>query len=78
MNAKNTILVVDDDYAHRTMLTTLITGWGYEVREADDGAAAVEAVQKDPFDLVLMDIRMVRVSGLEALRRSAGSTQPCP
>ena len=67
MNAKNTILVVDDDFAHRTMLKTLIAGWGYEVREADDGAAAVEAVQKDPFDLVLMDIRMVRVSGLEAL-----------
>jgi two-component system, NtrC family, response regulator HydG len=67
MKAKNTILVVDDDYAHRTMLKTLIAGWGYEVREADDGAAAVEAVQRDPFDLVLMDIRMVRVSGIEAL-----------
>jgi two-component system, NtrC family, response regulator HydG len=67
MTAKNTLLVVDDDFAHRTMLKTLISGWGYEVREADDGAAAVEAVHKDPFDLILMDIRMVRVSGLEAL-----------
>jgi two-component system, NtrC family, response regulator HydG len=67
MNKKNTLLVVDDDFAHRTMLKTLIAGWGYEVREADDGAAAVEAVRRDPFDLVLMDIRMVRVSGLEAL-----------
>ena len=65
--ASGRILVVDDDFAHRTMLRTLITGWGYEVIEADDGAAAVEAVQKDPFDLVLTDIRMVRVSGLEAL-----------
>ena len=37
------ILVVDDDYAHRTILKTLITGWGYEVREADDGAAAPSA-----------------------------------
>ena len=67
MKTKNTILIVDDDFAHRTMLKTLIAGWGYEVREADDGAAAVEAVHKDPFDLILMDIRMVRVSGLEAL-----------
>jgi two-component system response regulator HydG len=67
MKTMNKILVVDDDFAHRTMLKTLIAGWGYEVREADDGAAAVEAVKKDPFDLVLMDIRMVRVSGLEAL-----------
>ncbi len=67
MNVKNTILVVDDDFAHRTMLKTLIGGWGYEVREADDGAAAVDAVGKEPFDLVLMDIRMARVSGIEAL-----------
>jgi two-component system response regulator HydG len=67
MKTRNGILVADDDYAHRTMLKTLLTGWGYEVREADDGAAAVEAVRNDPFDLVLMDIRMVNVSGLEAL-----------
>ena len=67
MNAKNVILVVDDDYAHRTMLKALLSGWGYEVREADDGAAAVESVGKEPLDLVLMDIRMVRVSGIEAL-----------
>ena len=67
MKTPNKILVVDDDFAHRTMLKTLIAGWGYEVREANDGSAAVEAVNRDPFDLVLMDIRMVRVSGLEAL-----------
>jgi two-component system response regulator HydG len=67
MKTENKILVVDDDYAHRTMLKTLMAGWGYEVREADDGAAAVESVGKEPFDLVLMDIRMARVSGIEAL-----------
>ncbi len=78
MNAKNTLLVVDDDFAHRTMLKTLIAGWGYEVREADDGAAAVEAVRRDPFDLVLMDIRMVHVSGLEALEEIRRSTPPSP
>lgn len=67
MKSKETILVVDDDLAHRTMLRTLISGWGYTVVEADDGGTAIEAVQRQPFDLVLMDIRMVRVSGLEAL-----------
>ncbi len=67
MTGKNTILVVDDDFAHRTMLKTLVGGWGYEIREADDGATAVEAVAKEPFDLVLMDIRMANVSGIEAL-----------
>ncbi|MGO9138994.1 MAG: sigma-54-dependent transcriptional regulator [Syntrophales bacterium] len=67
MKAKNIILVVDDDLAHRTMLRTLLGGWGYDVAEADDGGKAVEAVSQKAFDLILMDIRMLKVSGLEAL-----------
>jgi len=67
MKEKKMILVADDDTAHRTMLRTLLAGWGYAVTEADDGGSAVEAVRRQPFDLILMDIRMVRVSGLEAL-----------
>jgi two-component system, NtrC family, response regulator HydG len=61
------ILVVDDDASHRTMLRTLLTGWGYAVSEADDGTAAILAVKAKPFDLILMDIRMINLSGLEAL-----------
>ena len=60
-------MVVDDDSAHRTMLKTLIGGWGYAVSEADDGSTAVEKIKDTAFDLVLMDVRMVKVSGLEAL-----------
>jgi two-component system response regulator HydG len=67
MNKQNTVLVVDDDSAHRTMLKTLIGGWGYAVSEADDGSTAVEKIKEAAFDLVLMDVRMVKVSGLEAL-----------
>ncbi|SEM01837.1 sigma54 specific transcriptional regulator, Fis family [Syntrophus gentianae] len=67
MKKTSEILVVDDDFAHRTMLKTLIGGWRYAVSEADDGESAIEAVRRRPFDLVLMDIRMVRVSGIEAL-----------
>ena len=64
---KKTLLIVDDDSTHRTMVRTLIGGWGYDVVDADDGSTAIEAVQKRPFDLVLMDVRMLKVSGLEAL-----------
>jgi two-component system response regulator HydG len=64
---QHTVLVVDDDSAHRTMLRTLIGGWGYAVTEADDGSTAVEKIKETAFDLVLMDVRMVKVSGLEAL-----------
>jgi two-component system response regulator HydG len=67
MKEKSTILVVDDDRAHRTMLNTLIGGWGYAVSEADDGSTAIEKVKETSFDLILMDVRMVKVSGLEAL-----------
>lgn len=67
MKQKNSILIVDDDRAHRTMLKTLISGWGYSISEAADGAEAIDQVSKGPFDLVLMDIRMAVVSGLEAL-----------
>jgi len=64
---ENTILVVDDDRAHRTMLRTLLSGWGYTIVEADDGQVAIEKVHKQAFDMILMDIRMLKVSGLEAL-----------
>ncbi len=67
MDKKNCILVVDDDSAHRTMLRTLLSGWGYTIFEADDGTSAIEQVHEQPFDLILMDIRMIKVSGLEAL-----------
>jgi two-component system response regulator HydG len=67
MRTENSILVVDDDPAHRTMLRTLLTGWGYSISEADDGSTAIEKVHEQAFDLVLMDIRMISVSGLEAL-----------
>jgi len=69
MKNRNTVLVVDDDNAHRTMLYTLISGWGYEVTEADDGATAIEKVKEQSYDLVLMDVRMVKISGLEALEQ---------
>ncbi len=62
------ILVVDDDAAHRRMLETLLTDWGYEVSLADDGSTGVEMVKERSFDVVLMDMKMIKMSGMEALR----------
>jgi two-component system response regulator HydG len=67
MIEKNSIMIVDDDPAHRTMLRALLGGWGYNIFEADDGSTAIEEVKNRYFDLVLMDVRMLKVSGLEAL-----------
>ena len=62
------ILVVDDDAAHARMLETVITDWGFLIHLADDGAVAVDMVKKQPFDIVLMDMKMVKMSGMEALQ----------
>lgn len=69
MKTKQSILVVDDDAAHRLMLKKLIGSWGYDISEANDGSVAVDEVQKRAFDLILMDIRMLNVSGIEALEQ---------
>ena len=62
------ILIVDDDSPHRSMLRTVLRGWGYAVEEAEDGAAAVEQVRARAFDAVLTDVRMARLDGIAALR----------
>jgi two-component system response regulator HydG len=53
---KPLILIVDDDNSHRTMLLTLINGWGYKAEGVEDGDIAVERVKQSAFDLILMDI----------------------
>ncbi len=62
------ILVVDDDTAHARMLKILMTEWEYEIHLAEDGTVAVKMVKEQPFDMVLMDMKMVKMSGMEALQ----------
>lgn len=62
------VLIVDDDDGHLAMLKTVLSGWGYAVEGAEDGSIAVERIRERPFDLVLMDVRMAVMSGIEALK----------
>lgn len=64
---KDEILIVDDDKAHLSMLKTVLKGWGYQTTEAEDGAEAILAVRNEPFDCILMDVRMANIGGIEAL-----------
>jgi two-component system response regulator HydG len=68
-NQPISILVVDDDKTHRIMLKTMLKQWGWQVEEADDGTTAIEAVHSTLFDAILMDVRMTKLDGIEALRR---------
>lgn len=65
---KEKILIVDDEQSHRTMLKAVLSMEGYVISEADDGISAIKAVENEPFDLVLMDIRMTDMDGIEAMR----------
>jgi len=65
--APTRILIVDDDPGHLTSLRTVIRSWGYRVETAQDGREAVERVKDAPVDLILMDVRMTTMSGIEAL-----------
>jgi two-component system response regulator HydG len=76
MKAK--ILVADDDASHRTMLTAVLSGEGYQVQEADDGDTACAAVESHIFDLVLMDLRMKRMNGDEAQKKMAAISPATP
>jgi two-component system response regulator HydG len=63
------ILVVDDDKSHRFMLKSMFTEWGWNVEEADDGTTAVAAVEEHSYDAILMDVRMAKMDGMEALKK---------
>ena len=69
MKTKQTILVVDDEKAHRLMLRAHLEDAGFTVLEAADGEKAMEAVTGQPVDLVLMDVVMPRLDGLAALTK---------
>lgn len=62
------ILVVDDDISHCTILQALLQGWGYRVESAHNGMQALEQVRQHVFDLVLCDIRMAEMDGIETLK----------
>ncbi|MDL2313641.1 sigma-54 dependent transcriptional regulator [Desulfovibrio sp. OttesenSCG-928-C14] len=62
------LLAVDDDIGHLNTLDTLLSDWGYSTSLAASGEKAIELCRARPFDLVLMDMRMPGLSGLETLK----------
>ena len=62
------ILVVDDSAAIRELLRFVLEGEGYEVIEAADGAEGLQRYQADPTDLVITDLKMPGMDGLELLK----------
>lgn len=63
------VLIVDDQPANRELLEARLSELGYDVREARDGVEALDAIETEEPDLVLLDIDMPRMDGLTVCRR---------
>ncbi|WP_309889055.1 sigma-54 dependent transcriptional regulator [Archangium sp.] len=72
------VLVVDDEEQVRTFLAELLGSSGYQVRCASSGSQALEMLSGGSFDVVLMDVMMPELSGLEVLRRYRASGGNAP
>jgi two-component system response regulator HydG len=64
---KHKLLLVDDDIGHRTMLKLNLEKLSYNITEVSDGNEVLAAVQKNLFDLILLDLKMERMGGIETL-----------
>lgn len=62
------ILIVDDDAGQRSLLHSFLKGQGFETVPVDSGSRALEVLRTQPFSLMISDVRMPGMSGLETLR----------
>ena len=69
------ILVVDDEPQIRRVLRTTLTAKGYEIFDAKSGEEALDAIRKQRFDLILLDMNMPGMGGLEACREIRASSE---
>lgn len=67
--SQKTILHVEDNEFNRKIVRQLLAKTSYRLREAADGESGVKAAQEDPPDLILMDVQLPKMSGLEATRQ---------
>ena len=64
------ILLVEDDTTFRSLLSAILDDDGYELVEREDGKAALKTLQGQSFDLVLSDLRLPGLNGLDLFRRA--------
>ena len=70
------ILVADDDRNLRKVLTNELSYEGYEVDEADNGVKAADLVEKNEYDILLLDLNMPGLSGMDVLKKIKGLDIP--
>ncbi|MGZ5476830.1 MAG: response regulator transcription factor [Thermoanaerobaculia bacterium] len=73
---KRKILVVDDDASIRTMVRTVLERAGYEVTTARNGCEAIVLIAASDYDVVLLDVMMPKLDGLEVVDELRKSNSP--
>jgi len=66
---KRSVLFVDDDPMDRKLIVSMLSQSGYVVTTVEDGFDALDMLHKYPFDLLVLDIMMKQMNGLELLKR---------
>jgi len=66
IKASRRVLIVEDNILNQKLVAFMIKGWGLTYRTCNNGKEAIQALQEDKFDLVLMDIEMPEMNGYEA------------
>jgi len=72
------ILVVDDDARIRDLLRRYLTQEGFEVLQAEDGKGLTRVLQREPVDLIVLDLMMPGEDGLSVCRRLRGANDRTP
>ncbi len=72
------ILVVDDDFSQRSLLESFLSKQGYSIVTAASGEEALTKLDAEAFDMMISDVRMPGISGLEALRQARQAKHSLP
>ena len=69
MSERAGILIVDDEEAMRDACRQVLAPEGFVLKEASSGEGALESLRQESFELVILDLKMQKVDGMEILRR---------
>ena len=78
MNENSPVLIVEDNPTNRLTLRMMLKHLGFDCEEAYDGAQAIEKLKTNPYDLILLDIRMPKMDGYEVAKFLRNSEESCP